>query len=93
MGNPILLGYSDANFAQDIDIRRSISGFIFMLAGAPIKWQRNANAVVAASSTEAEYITFVRAVEVLCKFKFGVHSLVFAHETIHEQVSWESNIS
>ena len=55
LGNPVLSGYSDANFARDIDTRRFTSGFTFMLAGAPISWQSHAQATVALSSTEAEY--------------------------------------
>ena len=31
LGNPVLSGYTDANFACDIDTRRCTSGFIFMV--------------------------------------------------------------
>ena len=81
MGGPILTGYSDANYARDIDTRRSTSGFIFMLAGAPVSWQSRAQATVALSSTEAEYIAFAGAaqeavwlLQVLREFKFGMIS-------------------
>ena len=87
MGNPILSGYSDANYARDIDTRRSTSGFIFMLAGAPISWQSRAQATVALSSTEAEYIAFAGAaqeavwlLQVLREFKFGMNSPVVVYE-------------
>ena len=79
LGNPVLSGYSDANFARDIDTRRSTSGFIFMLAGAPISWQSRAQATVALSSTEAEYIALAGAaqeavcfLQVLREFKFAI---------------------
>ena len=61
IANPFLYGYSDANFSLDIDTRRCTSGYIFMLAVAPILWQSRAQATVAFSSTEAEYIAFVGA--------------------------------
>ena len=87
MGNPILSGYSDANYARDIDTRRSTSGFIFMLAGAPISWQSCAQATVALSSTDSEYIAFAGAaqeavwlLQVLREFKFGMNSPVVVYE-------------
>ena len=71
----------DANYSRDIDTRRSTSGFIFMLAGAPVSWQSRAQATVALSSTEAEYIAFAGAaqeavwlLQVLREFKFGMVS-------------------
>ena len=77
LGNPLLSGYSDANFARDVDTRRSTSGFIFMIAGARICWQSCAQAIVALSSTEAEYIALAGAaqeamllLQVLREFKF-----------------------
>ena len=87
LGNPVLFGYSDANFARDIDTRRSTSGFIFMLAGAPISWQSRAQATVALSSTEAEYIALAGAaqeaiwfLQVLREFKFTFKDPVLIYE-------------
>ncbi|UYV79065.1 hypothetical protein LAZ67_17000981, partial [Cordylochernes scorpioides] len=51
-----LIGYSDADFADDIDTRRSTSGYIFLLAGGPVTWTSQRQSVVALSTTEAEYI-------------------------------------
>ena len=87
LGNPILSGYSDANFARDVDTRRSTSGFIFMLAGAAISWQSRAQATVALSSTEAEYIALAGAaqeaiwlLQVLREFKFMITAPVLIYE-------------
>ena len=33
-----LTGFSAADFANNIDDRRSITGYIFLLAGAPLSW-------------------------------------------------------
>ena len=36
--NVNLVGYSDAEFANSVDDRRSITGYVFLLAGAPLSW-------------------------------------------------------
>jgi hypothetical protein len=36
---PQLIGYSDSDFAADLDNRYSTSGFIFLLNGGPILWK------------------------------------------------------
>lgn len=51
-----LIAYSDADWASEIDKRRSCSGFIIKLAGAAICWSSKRQPIVALSSTEAEYI-------------------------------------
>ena len=38
-------GYSDADFAGDIDDRKSTSGYVFTLAGGAISWKRALNKV------------------------------------------------
>ena len=49
-------GYVDADFANDMDSRRSITGYIFLFAGAPISWQSRAQVSTALSTMEAEYM-------------------------------------
>ncbi len=51
-----LIGYSDSDWAGDHADRKSTSGFIFMLNGGPISYASKKQAVVALSSTEAEYV-------------------------------------
>lgn len=51
-----LHGFTDADWASEIDERRSVSGFVFKLSGGAISWQSKRQAIVALSSTEAEYI-------------------------------------
>jgi hypothetical protein len=55
-GEPLLLGYSDADFAGDVDDRKSTSGMIFRFKGNTICWQSQKQKVVALSSCEAEYM-------------------------------------
>ena len=58
-----LVGYSDANWANDPITRRSTSGFIFYLGNSPITWQSRMQPIVALSSTESEYIALTEAVK------------------------------
>ena len=56
-----LSGYCDADHAGDIDGRKSTTGYVFMLNGAPISWRSKLQATVALSSTEAEYMALTEA--------------------------------
>ncbi|KAF7114207.1 hypothetical protein CNMCM5793_007785 [Aspergillus hiratsukae] len=50
-------GYTDSDWGgPHTDARRSVSGYVFTLAGAPISWQSRKQTCVATSSNEAEYI-------------------------------------
>lgn len=50
-----LIGYSDSDWAEDKDDRRSTTGFIFSMAGGAISWVSRRQTTVSLSSTEAEY--------------------------------------
>ena len=55
-----VLGYCDADYAADGD-RKSISGYVFTLAGSPISWQAKKQTTVAQSTVEAEYAAMAHA--------------------------------
>ncbi|XP_021974388.1 secreted RxLR effector protein 161-like [Helianthus annuus] len=55
-GKKHLMGYSDSDYAGNIDDSKSTSGYIFHLGSGPISWQSKKQKVVALSSTEAEYM-------------------------------------
>jgi hypothetical protein len=38
-GKPVLLGFSDADLAGDVDDRKSTMGMIFFLGRSPVTWQ------------------------------------------------------
>ena len=52
--NP-LTGYSDSDYAGDLQTRRSTSGYIFQVCGAPVSWTSKRQSSVSLSTTEAEY--------------------------------------
>jgi hypothetical protein len=50
-------GFVDSDWAGCVDTRRLTSGYVFFMGGAPVCWSSKRQAVVALSSTEAEYIS------------------------------------
>jgi hypothetical protein len=53
---PVLEGFTDADWAGDLDSRKSTSGYLFTFAGGAVSWQSKLQKCVALSTTEAEYI-------------------------------------
>ena len=47
---------SDANWAGDLASRKSTSGYVFMLQGAPVSWGSKKQSSISLSTSEAEYI-------------------------------------
>jgi hypothetical protein len=56
-----LVGYSDADYAGDVDDRKSTSGMIFRFRGSTVCWQSQKQKVTALSSCEAEYMAATAA--------------------------------
>ena len=50
------MGYCDADWGQSPDDRRSVTGYVFLLAGGAISWQSKKQKTVALSTVEAEYM-------------------------------------
>ena len=48
--------YSDSDYANDQETRRSRSGFVTTFGGAAVTWMSRKQSVVALSTTEAEYV-------------------------------------
>jgi hypothetical protein len=56
-----ILGYSDSDFAGDLIGRRSTSGRLLLVGGAPLLWAARRQRIVATSSAESEYVALSEA--------------------------------
>ena len=58
--NNKLHGFSDADWAGDVERRRSTSGYAFVLSNGCVSWRRKKQCTVAISSTEEEYMAVTK---------------------------------
>ena len=58
---PLLVGFTDSNWASYPDDRKSTAGYVFTLASGPITWACKKQSALALSSAEAEYRAAVQA--------------------------------
>ena len=56
-----VIGYSDADFANCLDSRKSTSGFVFMLVGGAISWKSAKQSLIASSTMEAGFVACFEA--------------------------------
>eukprot|EP00253_Pinus_taeda_P011391 PITA_11391 len=58
---PLLVGFTDSDWAGDPDDRKSTAGYVFTLGSGPITWACKKHAAISLSSAEAEYRGAVEA--------------------------------
>ena len=58
-----LWGYVDSDYTRDLDRRRSLTGYVFMLNGCVVNWKTTLQHVVALSTIEAKYPDATKAVK------------------------------
>ena len=56
-------GFCDADYASDLDRRRSVTGYVFQVGGNTISWRSGLQHIVALSTTESEYMALTEAVK------------------------------
>ena len=82
-----LVGFVDADWAGDVDSRKSRGGYLFLLCGGPVSWVSRKQAVVALSSTEAEYVAAATAAQELLWLRNLLSELGFSQNkatVLHE---------
>ena len=61
-----LMGYVDSDWGGNREDRQSTTGYVFMLGGAAVSWKSKLQLMVAASTTEVEYMaTYFSTIEVI----------------------------
>ncbi|KAL5557135.1 hypothetical protein UlMin_039371 [Ulmus minor] len=87
-----LVGYVDADFAGDLDKRRSLTGYVFTLFGCTVSWKAQLQPVVALSTTEAEYIAATEGVKEAMWLKGLVGELGCVHDKVEVFCDNQSSI-
>eukprot|EP00253_Pinus_taeda_P028008 PITA_28008 len=65
--SPLLVGFTDSDWAGDLDDQKSTAGYVFTLGSRPITWACKKQGTISLSSAEAEYRGAVEASkEALC---------------------------
>ncbi|KAL0301481.1 UNVERIFIED_CONTAM: Retrovirus-related Pol polyprotein from transposon TNT 1-94 [Sesamum radiatum] len=59
--DPLVIGYVDSDYANDLDDRRSTTRYVITLGGGSIYWKSTVQSIVALSTTEAEYMAVAEA--------------------------------
>ena len=59
--SPLLIGFTDSDWAGDPDDRKSTAGYVFTLGSGPITWSCKKQSAISLSSAEAEYRGAVEA--------------------------------
>ena len=75
-----LVGYSDADWAGDLDDRHSTSGNLFLLAGGPVSWLSKKQSTVALSTADAEYMSLSGATQEAVWLRRLLSNFKFCHE-------------
>jgi len=67
--NDELIGYSDADWANDLDSRCSTTGCVFTMTGGAVSWMNRKQQTVALSTAEAEYVALSSATQEVIWFR------------------------
>ena len=51
-----MFGFTDSDYAGDLDDRKSTSGYVFMLGSGAVSWSSKKQPIVTLSTTEAEFV-------------------------------------
>eukprot|EP00253_Pinus_taeda_P030481 PITA_30481 len=88
---PLLVGFTNYDWAGDPDDRKSTAGYVFTLGSGPITWACKKQAAISLSSAEAEYRGVVEA----SKEALWLHQILseFGFEQQHPTTLWCDNQS
>ena len=94
-----LIGYSDSDWAADMDDRRSTTGYCYTLTGACVAWQTRKQRTVALSSTEAKYMALTEtakhgqwAIQLLQQLDFEVDTIELYSDSLSARAIAENPV-
>lgn len=91
--NVDLVGWTDSDWAQDPDTRRSIGAFIFDVAGSKIAWSSKKQPTVALSTVESEYMAMSNATkEAIWLRTLNQGCIALAHNPVNHSRAKHINI-
>ena len=71
-----ILGFTDTDYAIDLNKRRLSTGYVFKLCNSTISWKTNLQSAVALSTTDAECIAITEAIKEALRLKLLVSELL-----------------
>jgi transposase InsO family protein len=90
-GTPLLVGFTDSDWAGDPDDRKSTAGYVFSLGSGPVTWACKKQQAIALSSAEAEYRAAVNASQEALWLRQILSEFGFQHQ--HPTRLWCDNQS
>ncbi|KAL0758371.1 hypothetical protein Bca101_074521 [Brassica carinata] len=75
-------GFCDADYATDLDRRRSVTGDVFQVGGNTISWRSGLQHIVALSTTESGYMALAKAFKEALWLKGFVSELGFEQDDV-----------
>ena len=76
----ILKGFCDADYAADIDTRRSTTGYVLLVNGTPVSWKSSLQSSVSLSTCVAELFTITEAVKQIMWVRDILHVLGYTQD-------------
>ena len=86
-----LTGYSDADWAGDVNTRRSTTGYVIMLNNCVVAWKSQRQPTVALSTMEAEYMALTEATKELQWMRTLLVELGYSNGNSNQKSSKESS--
>ncbi|XP_038885882.1 secreted RxLR effector protein 161-like [Benincasa hispida] len=72
----LVTGYSDSDYAGDVDSRRYMTGYVFTLGGSVVSWKATLQPTITLSTTEAEYMALTEVAKEGIRLRGLVRDLV-----------------
>ena len=82
----------DSDYTGDLDKRRSTTGYLFILAGAPVCWRSILQSTVALSTTETEYMAATEAIKETIWLLGLIDDLGIGQDQVHVMCDSQSAI-